>query len=69
MRERRTVDRGIESRRTIVPQCNVLDSETLARYLMRAIDRKDVSKVETHLEGCDDCWATLESTYRLFIMQ
>lgn len=66
MRERRTVDRGIESRRANEPRCDVLASEMLARYLTRAIDRADRGAVETHLKGCDDCWAVLESTYKLF---
>ena len=66
MRERRSVDRGIEGRRVIEPCCEVLASETLARYLTRAIGKADRGAVEAHLKGCDDCWAILESTYKLF---
>jgi hypothetical protein len=66
MRERRTADRGIESRRVNAPQCDVLASETLAQYLMRSISKSELGLVEAHLKGCDECWAVLVSTYKLF---
>jgi hypothetical protein len=66
MRERRSVDRGIEGRRTNVPYCDVLPSETLARYLTRSIAKGERGAVEAHLQGCDECWAILESAYKLF---
>lgn len=66
MRERRTVDLGIEGRRANAPRCDLLASETLARYLMRSIAKDEIGLVEAHLKGCDECWAVLESTYKLF---
>jgi hypothetical protein len=66
MRERRSIDRGIEGRRIHAPQCDMLPSEMLARYLTRAVDRAERTTVEQHLHGCEECWAVLESTYRLF---
>jgi hypothetical protein len=68
MRERRTADRGIESRRINAPQCDVLASETLARYLMRTISKDDVGFVDEHLQDCDECWTALVSTYKLFAL-
>jgi len=64
MRERRSADLGIESRR-LGPHCEVLSSETLARYLTRAANRSERTAVEQHLHVCEDCWAILEATYRL----
>ncbi len=66
MRERRSADRGIDSRRIYEPRCDVLASETLARYLTRSIAKPELGLVEAHLKGCDECWAVLESTYKLF---
>lgn len=66
MRERRTEDRGLNSRRPSAPHCSELGSETLAAYMMRSISKADLPVVEAHLQGCDECWAVLESTYRLF---
>lgn len=65
MHERRSVDRGIEGRR-VGPRCDVLPSEMLARYLTRAVDRRERTTIEEHLHGCEECWAVLETTYRLF---
>jgi hypothetical protein len=64
--ERRSVDRGIEARRTSAPLCDVLPSETLARYLTRSISKGERAAVEAHLQGCADCWNVLESVYKLF---
>jgi hypothetical protein len=66
MRDRRTADRGIESRRINAPQCDVLGSEMLARYLTRTIPKADLGPVDAHLQGCEECWAVLVSTYKLF---
>lgn len=64
MRERRSADHGIDRRR-LGPHCEVLSSETLARYLTRAVTRTERTTVEQHLHVCEDCWAVLEATYRL----
>ena len=65
MRERRSVDRGIEARRGNPPRCEVLPSVTLARYLTRSIAKGDRVAVEAHLHDCQECWAVLDSTYKL----
>ena len=64
--ERRSVDRGIEARRTSAPLCDVLPSETLARYLTQSIGTGERGAVEAHLQGCAECWAVIESAYMLF---
>lgn len=64
MRERRSIDLGIDRRR-LGPHCKVLSSETLARYLTRVADRTERTTVEKHLDVCEECWAVLEATYRL----
>jgi hypothetical protein len=65
MRERRSVDRGVEARRMNEPYCEVLSSATLARYLVRTLPKADSGAVEGHLQGCDECWAVLENAYKL----
>jgi hypothetical protein len=64
--ERRSVDRGIDARRTSAPLCDVLPSETLARYLTRSIGAGERGAVEAHLQGCAECWTVVESACKLF---
>ena len=65
MRERRSIDRGVEARRLNEPYCEVLSSATLARYLVRTLPKAANGTVEGHLQVCDDCWAVLENAYKL----
>jgi hypothetical protein len=69
MPERRSADRGIEARRVNPPRCEVLPSETLARYLTSMIAKRDRVIVEAHLQHCHECWAVLDSTYKLLADQ
>ena len=69
MRERRSADRGIEARRLNSSRCEVLPSETLARYLTSSIGKSDRVSVEAHLQDCHECWAVLDSTYKLLAGQ
>jgi hypothetical protein len=66
MRERRSFDRGIESRSTNEPHCDLLSSETLARYLTWSLPKTDLGTVEAHLQRCDECWAVLDRAGKLF---
>ena len=65
MRERRSVDQGIEARRSIAPACEALSAATLARYVMRSTTNADRSAVEGHLRDCDECRAEFETTCKL----
>jgi hypothetical protein len=65
MRERRSVDLGIEARRLNSPCCEALPSETLAGYVTRALRKADRSAVEAHLRDCDDCRTVLQTTRSL----
>ena len=69
MRERRSADHGIEARRVNPPRCEVLPSVTLARYLTSSLPKRDRVIVEVHLQDCHECWAVLDSTYKLLAGQ
>ena len=69
MRERRSVDRGIEARRGNPACCEVLPSVTLARYLTSSIPKSDRVAVEAHLYDCQECWAVLDNAYKLLAAQ
>jgi hypothetical protein len=65
MRERRSIDRGIDARRTNPQYCDVCPSETLARYLTAALPKAVRREVEEHLQDCAECWHALDSAYKL----
>ena len=65
MRERRSVDRGIEARRLTAPACEALSAATLARYVTRSIPKEDRGAVDEHLRDCDECRAVVETTCTL----